>query len=580
MIFRRAGSTPAAITRRQFLNTSAHTVAGLSVGAQAMQRFAIEIPPGARHRRTSPNMWLPEPIPPDQLRECALIAMNAAREAGAEFADVRIGVQRGILVYGEIFGGRTQAELALGYGVRAWVDGTWSFQYGNVFTPDAIAATARSAVASARRSAKINVQLATHRQAKLMAATRAMLVDWAPTPVVTGTWNVPVAIDPFTVPIDDYQRLIGSLADAILPANIYRTASARGWNLQWRTETRVFASMAGSLVTQTTMCGGLSTQGLAKLPPNGSPSVLRQIPETDRQCSGFESVMDPKLPNQLRQLHDEVRRWRELPLRPFDEVGRYPMVFDGRTMASVVGNTVSAALDGDRVSSIEADASGGTFLSPAEDILNAANPTFSPLLSARVGRTLPSPMAVQWDDDGVVPEEYIVLDRGRVVDYHTTRETAPMLAEWYQQHGKPIRSHGCAVAPTPASVPAGSGGHLAVVPAPERAGLDDLVCEMTHGFLILSGAAGGSPGLSEGNIGRDLDCVMVEVRRGVPVARTGLFLQFKTPKLLNKDLVALGDATTVGTDSIQTWKGIPWQEITQFATAPAALVKDVEIMRW
>ncbi len=563
------------LSRRNFLTASARGMAGMAVGVHAMHTHVAAIFRGT-HGSAAPDSLIPDPLPPDQLRALALVAMDAARGAGAEFADIRIGTQRRVLVYADWYGGSSVA-ISTGYGVRAWVGGTWCFQYGNVFTADAVAATARSAVAAAQRSAKINVELDAHRRARLTLAGSPFNTDWASVPVVTGAWSIPVAIDPFTVPIDDYQRVLNSLSDVTTPPGVYRSAHALGWNLQWRAETRVFASTAGSLVTQDTLCGGLSTQGLGSLPPDGSPSVFMQIPNSNERCAGFESALRPELPAQLRELHDRVERWRELPFRPFGDVGRFPVVFDGCTMAGAFGNTVSVALDGDRVSGLEADAAGGTFLSPAGDILNAQTPTFSPLVSARVGRRMPSPMAVQWDDDGVVPDDYTVIDRGRVVDYHTTRETAPMLAGWYQRRGRPVRSHGSCVATTPASVPCGTGGHLTLQPGSSSRSIDDLTRDITHGFLIINGGAGGSPGLSEGYVGRRMDTTMVEIQRGRPVARTAVQLRFRTQKLLTKDLLALGDDTTMGTTSVQAWKGIPWQATTQYVTAPAALAKEVEV---
>jgi hypothetical protein len=64
----------------------------------------------------------------------------------------------------------------------------------------------------------------------------------------------------------------------------------------------------------------------------------------------------------------------------------------------------------------------------------------------------------------------------------------------------------------------------------------------------------------------------------VPVARTNIHLQFTTKTILQKQLVALGDVGTVRTTDVTDTKGIPWQAIDQWVTAPAALCKNVDVI--
>jgi len=520
-------------------------------------------------------MWLPDPPPAEQLRTLASIAMDAARAAGAEQADIRIGVQRRVVAYGG--SGGPGVGMAFGYGVRAWHQGTWSFQHGNVLTPDAVAATARSAVAGARIYAGVNTRLASHRRASGGDVPES--VEWAQMPVATGIWRMPVVIDPFTVPVDDYQRVLDSLTVFTSSDDVWyeSLAHALAYALSWQAETRVFASTAGALVTQETMVGGISLQATATLPPFERSELFLHQPQYETVCGGFETALRAEIPGEVQRLYDTAVRWEELPFRQFQEVGRFPVVFDGTTMAGIIGSTIGRALDGDRVSGIEADASGGSFLAPAEQALRADKPQFSPLLGMTSHRQLPSPMAVRWDDDGVMPEPYTLLERGRVVDFHTTRETAPILAAWYAQHGRPLRSHGGALASTPASVPLGCGGHSVVAAASGSAGVEDLMREISHGFLLVNGAVGASPGLTTGVVSPRIDGFAVEIRHGVPVSRTNLNLQFATQPLLNKNLVALGDAGTVRTTEVTAYKGIPWQPVTECVTAPAALCNDVDV---
>jgi TldD protein len=50
--------------------------------------------------------------------------------------------------------------------------------------------------------------------------------------------------------------------------------------------------------------------------------------------------------------------------------------------------------------------------------------------------------SIGYDDEGVRPDEFLIVKNGVLNDLQTTREQAPMLGSWYQQQGRPVRSHG------------------------------------------------------------------------------------------------------------------------------------------
>jgi len=481
--------------------------------------------------------------------------MNVARSAGAEYADVRIGMHREIAPPG--------VNLALGYGVRARVNGAWSFQHGTLLTDDAVATAARSAAAGAKAAATVNTQFG-----------RLDNTVMIPAPAATGTWESPVEIDPFSVSVDDYQRLRASLGYGAERFGFVHG----GGSCVWTVETRVFASTEGALVTQATTRGGIMGDVYASLPENFSDTVSFAVPGFEWKSAGFEAALRPDIAERVAETAEEAIRWRSLPLRRFLDVGRYPVVFDGTVMASVVGQTIGTALDGDRVAGDEIDASGRSFLSPISTIVSSATPAFSPLLTIKTGRSVPSLTAIQWDDDGVAPDAYTLVDRGHVVDYFSTRDTAPLLADWYRQRNMTPHSRGCAVAPTPASIPMACGGEVQVVPADRRATLDELMRDMSHGFLLMGNTqVTASPGLTGGYIRTNL---AVEVQRGRPVARLwNLWLAFSTKSLLQKGLTALGDASTSRAAEIITYKGMPWQAVRHPLTAPAASCKEIDVMR-
>jgi len=126
-------------------------------------------------------MWLPEMPLVDQFRQLALAAMDATKQAGADFADMRIGVQRDISV-GSLPSTPT-VRMSVSYGIRARVQGTWGFERGSTLSVDAVTRAARSAVVGATRYAAANGRLGRRPVAALAAA-----------PVVTGEWRGPCVI--------------------------------------------------------------------------------------------------------------------------------------------------------------------------------------------------------------------------------------------------------------------------------------------------------------------------------------------------------------------------------------------------
>jgi len=329
-------------------------------------------------------------------------------------------------------------------------------------------------------------------------------------------------------------------------------------------------------VTQERMFGGPGYGGVAAFLNNPQDFVGMDVPGLGPGPGGFERALEAGLVDRVRLGEEEAVRIRSLPLIPFADVGRYPVVFDGYAFGELVGQTVSFALDADRAVGIEGDAGGGTYLAPPLDVLNRDDTVFSPLLTMRADRALPSPVAAQWDDDGVVPEPFALVEGGRVVGYHTTRETAPYFAEWNAKHGRPAYSHGGSVAESPNVLPAGGAAHVVVGHSTSAATIYDLARDIEHGFIVRRVYVDPDMMLSTAMV---MAPRCIEVKRGVPVSRTELNLQYVTRTFFKKHLVALGGESTVRTGVISANKGFPWRAIQQDLTAPAVLCKDVDVIR-
>jgi TldD protein len=163
----RSGSNQ--LTRREFVKLSATALAAAGVGlncAHTLQR----------------------PVGDASERDLVLLAIDEAQRAGADFADARISQH-----WYESIGTREEritnvsSTNSYGMGVRALVGGSFGFSATRELTRDAVAATARQAVAIAAANNRVAPSIVT------MAPVKAY---------PNAQWQTPHEIDPFTIPIE------------------------------------------------------------------------------------------------------------------------------------------------------------------------------------------------------------------------------------------------------------------------------------------------------------------------------------------------------------------------------------------
>jgi len=530
-------------SRREFLTQTSLALAGTALGARHLNAgIPVQIP--ARSPRTA-DALLQGIAGGVDMPTLAQRAVDTAQQAGAAYADVRVAERNFLWLLAPMNNVLLQTEFT--FGVRALVDGVWGFAYGRAPDGDNIAQYARDAVAGARLAATLG--------------TTAPTRDWTPPPTVTGAWTMPIEIDPFTVPIQQQSELM----DAV-DATVRRVPGASGnFTTDWVRETRVCASTTGTLITQQLYRTHPFTQAMATY---GGNSMLLRVPEFHAQSAGYELCTTPGLLDQFKAGAEEAMRFARLPMRPLD-VGRYPVVLDGTVMGNVLVTLLGQSLELDRVLGMDADAAGTSRLTP--DLLGTT--VVSPLLTVTAHRNMPSVTAVHWDDEGTVPQPHTVLRDGVLVDYHTSAETLPALKSWYQTQHRPLQSNGCAVASEAKTPVAIYPPHLVMTPGTSRASLEDLYKDMTKGLVVRTGWVTTDQQLASGAIRGFTE--IYEVSQGKIVRRVkDIQLQFNTLPFL-KGLTVLGDATTMQEEDVSTSKGLPWVGVTSGATAPAALLKEV-----
>jgi len=189
-------------------------------------------------------------------------ALNAARSAGASYADVRIGryLNQFVLTREDRVQNTVNTE-SYGVGIRVIADGTWGFSATNNVTTDGLVAAARQAVTIAKANAKINTEP----------------VVLAP---VEGygevSWKTPIEKNAFEVPIGEKVEFLLDVNNAAMQ-NGAQFANSRLFLVN---EQKYFASTEGSYIDQ----------DVHRIWPSFSATVV------DRETGKFDSIQSLSAP--------------------------------------------------------------------------------------------------------------------------------------------------------------------------------------------------------------------------------------------------------------------------------------------
>jgi len=445
-------------SRREFIKstTAALSVAGFAAHSTTGRSAtdALVAPPQSPY---SPIVAA-EP----NVKELAAIALEAAKSAGAGYADVRFVRNRN-----QNISTREQRVTNVadnetyGFGVRALVDGAWGFAASRDLTRDEVARTARQAVAQAR--------------ANRSALVRPVVL--APAPVVAnGTWKSPIETDPFDVAIEEKAALLLEANKAALAVKGARFVNSSMFFLR---EEKTFASSEGSMTFQVIY----RTQPSMTVTAVGSGDfATRESVDVAPRGLGYEHVRDAKLVENAPKWADEAVQ--KLNAKSVD-VGRYDLVLHPSHLWLTIHESVAHPTELDRAMGYEANYAGTSFVSPPERVLGTLK-YGSELMTIRGARTQRGSLsACGWDDEGVEPEEFDIIRKGTFVDYQTTREQALWLDWYYKKLGRPTRSHGCSYAQTWAAVQFQRMPNVSLLPGDKDLGWDDLIAATDRGIAII-----------------------------------------------------------------------------------------------
>lgn len=495
-------------------------------------------------------------IDPGLLEALTQQAVDAARGAGAAYADARFTrtTQQIFSMTGAI--GLADFSDTVGFGVRALVNGYWGFAASSVWTPPEAVRLARLAVAEATASAK----------------GPPRVVDLGTPTIAKGRWATPIQIDPFTqVPIEEKLDFIAYWKACAGQAGVDFVEFGLSSDLEFLRQERVLATSDGTLVTQTVYETGATFKCYTQGPTGRIPVTIDGL---DRAGKGWELFLEANLPDQFPRRRDEAlqrARWGNKPT----VVGRYTLVCDGATMAAVLDQTLGVATQLDRAFGYEANASGTSFLDDPLAMVGQFQ-VAAPLVTVTSNRSAPAELAtVHWDEEGMIPIDTPLIQDGVLVDFQTTREQAAWLAPYYQQHHRTVRSNGCAAAEDAHYITLQHPPNFAMTPSRGATTVEDVVANVTNGIFIEGGTvfqmdAQVRNGLLSGG--------MRQIKNGrVGAATSGGAILFNTRDLW-KNVTAIGGPKTQNVVAMAAGaggrrKGEPAQSVASHTiSAPAAMI--------
>ena len=395
--------------RRDFVRHSTLAAAGLGVAGNSNLLHGVMVP-------TTIGRGI------DQDRDAlADAALNAARMAGADYADIRISTnRRQFMATRESIVAGVQDSETSGFGIRVLVDGTWGFAASRDISVDEVSRVARVAVAQGRAN-----RAAQRRPVELAP------LDWTG----RGEWRSPVEIEPFDIPIEDKVALLLEANAAAMAVQGVAFASS---NMSFLREEKFFASTDGVVTDQTVYkaAGGVNITAVSS---DRSDFQSRSSRDVAPKGIGYEHILDSDfVGNAPIWAADAVAKLSAKPVQP----GRYDLVLRPSHLWLTIHEAIAHPTELDRIMGFEANYAGTSFISSPEEYLGSFR--YGPdIMNIQGERVTPGALStVGWDDEGVRPDEYLIVKDGILNDLQTTREQAPWLEDWYSSQGRPVRSHG------------------------------------------------------------------------------------------------------------------------------------------
>jgi TldD protein len=399
-------------------------------------------------------------------------ALNAAKSAGASYADVRIG--RSLNQY--VFAREKQIQNIVstesyGVGIRVLVNGCWGFASTSVVTEASLAATARVATEIAKAN-------------KLVMKEPVQLAPQQGYGEVS--WKTPLQQSAFEVPVKQK-------ADLLLAANAKALDAGANYissSLFQTNEQKYFASTDGSYIDQDihrlwptfsatavdTKTGKFRSREALSAPVGMgyeylTPSAAEQVrgpqgTDTIGYKLRYDILADAAMAG--KQAKAKLAMKSVVP-------GKYDLVLDPGHLGLTIHESVGHPTELDRVLGYEANFAGTSFATLEWKAKNL--PYGSKEVNIMADKLQPGAVGtVGYDDEGVKCKEWDIIKAGKLVDYQKIRDQAHIVGQ--------KESDGCCYAQSWEDVQFQRMANISLKPGPAKMSPDEMVSKVDKGIYI------------------------------------------------------------------------------------------------
>ena len=491
------------------------------------------------------------PGPDAAEKDLVLLALDAVKAAGANYADVRItrGQSESISTRERQITGVGKSET-YGIGIRALVGGSWGFAATRDLRKDAVTKTAKEAAAIAAGNNNINPNKTTLAPVKR---------------VPDGRWITPHEIDPFTIPIEEKAALLFKTNEEALRVKGVRFVTSSINSIK---ESRLLGTTDGSMIQQTFMRLGPNVTVTA-VPADNSDFQTRSATLAP-MGKGWEYIVSLQLSeNVLRWAEEAVMKLSAPPVEP----GVWDLVLHPSHLWLTIHESIAHPTELDRAMNYEANYAGTTFLAPPEKVLKKfkVGPDFMTIMGSR---SEPGGCATcGWDDEGVPAQSWPIIDKGIFVNYQSTRE----MVDWISSITKVRESQGCSYGQDWASIPFQRMPNVSLMPNSKDISEDEVIAATKHGIYI---EGDGSYSIDQQRYNFQFGGqVFYEIKDGKRVRMLrDVAYQARTPDFWNSLSMIGGKSTYKLGSSFSDAKGQPMQLNAVSHGCPVSLFRNVNVI--
>ncbi|KFL36987.1 TldD/PmbA family protein [Arenimonas donghaensis] len=398
-------------------------------------------------------------------------ALQAARDAGASYCDVRIGryLQQFVVTREDKVQNVVNTE-STGVGIRVIANGAWGFAATSDLSTSGVANAARQAAAIAKANAGLQTT-----PVQLAPVKGFGEVSWR-TPIVKNAMEVPVK--------EKVDLLLGVNAAAMAAGANFVNSTLFLVN-----EQKYFASTDGSYIDQDVHriwapftvtavdkeSGKFRTRDGLSAPMGLGYEYLEGKPG-DRFVSPNGVVNYGKSYDMIEDAVAAAKQAREKLKAPSVKPGKYDLVLDPTNLFLTIHENVGHPLELDRVLGYEANYAGTSFatLDKRENRFQYGSDIVN-LFADKVQEG--SLGAVGYDDEGVKTKKWDLVKDGVLVNYQAIRDQAHIIGE--------SESHGCCYADSWASVQFQRMANVSLAPGKQKLSVEDMIKDVEKGIYII-----------------------------------------------------------------------------------------------